>query len=43
MSFEPSDKIGGLTEDELVAFLAAPWNARIATVTGDGWPYVTPV
>jgi len=43
MSFEPSDKIGGLTEDELIAFLAAPWNARIATVTGDGWPYVTPV
>ncbi len=43
MSFEPSDKIGGLIEDELVAFLAAPWNARIATVGGDGWPYVTPV
>ena len=43
MSFDPSDKIGGLSEDELVAFLAAPWNARIATVTRDGWPHVTPV
>jgi PPOX class probable F420-dependent enzyme len=43
MSFVPSDKIGSLTEDELAAFLAEPWNARIATVTPDGWPYVTPV
>jgi PPOX class probable F420-dependent enzyme len=41
--FEPSDKIGGLTEPELLAFLAHPWNARIATITRDGWPYVTPV
>jgi nitroimidazol reductase NimA-like FMN-containing flavoprotein (pyridoxamine 5'-phosphate oxidase superfamily) len=43
MSFRPSEKIGGLTEEELQAFLAGPWNARIATVTADGWPYVTPV
>lgn len=43
MRFEPSDKIGGLTEDELIGFLDYPWNARIATVTRDGWPYVTPV
>jgi hypothetical protein len=43
MSFEPSDKIGGLTEAELLAFLAEPWNARIATITSDGWPHVTPV
>jgi PPOX class probable F420-dependent enzyme len=43
MSFRPSDKIGGLDDGELLAFLAEPWNARIATVTGDGWPYVTPV
>jgi PPOX class probable F420-dependent enzyme len=43
MSFEPSDKIGGLTQDELRAFLAEPWNARIATAAGDGWPYLTPV
>ena len=43
MSFSPTDKIGGLTEPELAAFLAEPWNARIATMTRDGWPYVTPV
>ena len=43
MAYEPSDRIGGLTEAELMAFLAEPWNARIATVDGDGWPYLTPV
>jgi nitroimidazol reductase NimA-like FMN-containing flavoprotein (pyridoxamine 5'-phosphate oxidase superfamily) len=43
MSFVPTDKIGSLTDDELALFLAEPWNARIATVTPDGWPYVTPV
>ena len=43
MPFEPSDKIGGLGEEEMDRFLAEPWNARIATVTPDGWPYVTPV
>jgi PPOX class probable F420-dependent enzyme len=43
VSFEPTDKIGGLTDDEMAAFLAHPWNARIATVGSDGWPYVTPV
>ena len=42
-SFEPSDKIGGLTEEELEVFLAQPWNARIATITPEGWPYVAPV
>ena len=42
-SFEPTDKIGGLTEEELEAFLAQPWNARIATITAEGWPYVAPV
>jgi hypothetical protein len=41
--FEPSDKVGGLTEPELVAFSTHPWNARIATITPDGWPHVTPV
>jgi len=41
--FEPSDKIGGLTEPELLSFIVHPWNARIATITRDGWPYVTPV
>ena len=43
MTFEPGDKIGGLNEAELLAFLAHPWNARIATITAEGWPYVTPV
>ena len=43
MSFEPTENIGGLGEEELVRFLAEPWNARIATVTPDGWPYITPV
>jgi PPOX class probable F420-dependent enzyme len=43
MIWEPSDRIGGLGERELLAFLAHPWNARIATLTRDGWPYVTPV
>ena len=42
-SFEPTDKIGGLTEAELVAFLAQPWNGRIATITPEGWPYIAPV
>jgi nitroimidazol reductase NimA-like FMN-containing flavoprotein (pyridoxamine 5'-phosphate oxidase superfamily) len=41
--FEPRDKIGGLTEPEIFAFVAHPWNARIATITREGWPYVTPV
>jgi PPOX class probable F420-dependent enzyme len=43
MSYEPNTKIGGLTEEEAVRFLAEPWNARIATLDPDGWPYVTPV
>jgi PPOX class probable F420-dependent enzyme len=43
MVFVPDDRIGGLDEAELARFLAEPWNARIATVDGDGWPYVTPV
>jgi PPOX class probable F420-dependent enzyme len=43
MAFEPDEQIGGLGEADLVRFLAEPWNARIATVDGDGWPYVTPV
>jgi hypothetical protein len=35
--FEPGDKVGGLTEPELIAFITHRWNARIATVTPDGW------
>jgi PPOX class probable F420-dependent enzyme len=43
MSYEPSGTIGPLGEGELLAFLAHPWNARIATLARDGWPHVTPV
>jgi hypothetical protein len=43
MAFEPSDKIGGLTDGELLAFLAEPWNGRIATLDDAGWPYLTPL
>ena len=35
--------MSGLDDAALVRFLAAPWNARIATVDADGWPYLTPV
>jgi nitroimidazol reductase NimA-like FMN-containing flavoprotein (pyridoxamine 5'-phosphate oxidase superfamily) len=43
MSYEPSDKIGGLSDAEMRAFLMQPWNGRIATLDAEGWPYVAPV
>ena len=43
MTYEPSDKIGALTDAELATFLDEPWNGRIATITPEGWPYVAPV
>jgi PPOX class probable F420-dependent enzyme len=43
MTFEPDDRIGPLDDVTLLRFLAEPWNARIATVDGEGWPYMTPV
>jgi nitroimidazol reductase NimA-like FMN-containing flavoprotein (pyridoxamine 5'-phosphate oxidase superfamily) len=43
VTFEPSDRIGGLSEEEMTRFLAEAWNARIATVPREGWPYLTPV
>jgi hypothetical protein len=43
MTYEPSDKIGALTDAELAPFLAEPWNGPIATITPEGWPYVAPV
>jgi PPOX class probable F420-dependent enzyme len=43
MTWKPSTKIGGLDDAEMAAFLAEPWNARIATLGPDGWPYVAPV
>lgn len=36
-------KVGGLSRAELDAFLAEPWNARLATVTPEGTPYIVPV
>jgi PPOX class probable F420-dependent enzyme len=39
----PPDKIGGLTEVELNAFLAQPHNGRLATITPEHTPYVVPV
>jgi len=43
VTFEPSDRVGGLSDEETTRFLAEAWNARIATVTREGWPYLTPV
>jgi PPOX class probable F420-dependent enzyme len=43
MTYEPSAKIGGLTDAEMAVFLGEPWNARLATLDLDGWPYVAPV
>ncbi len=43
MTYEPSARIGGLTEAEMAAFLAEPWNGRLATLAPDGWPHVAPV
>ncbi len=43
MAYRPTGKIGPLTRDEIDAFLAEPWNGRIATVAADGAPYLTPV
>ncbi len=43
MTYEPSAKIGGLTDAEMAAFLAEPWNARLATLDANGWPYIAPV
>ena len=37
MTYEPSDKIGALTDAELATFLAEPWNGRLATITPEGW------
>ncbi len=34
---------GGLTDQEIAEFLAAPWNGRLATTTSERVPHVTPV
>jgi nitroimidazol reductase NimA-like FMN-containing flavoprotein (pyridoxamine 5'-phosphate oxidase superfamily) len=42
-NYEPPDKIGKLTDDEMADFLAQPWNARLATVTPENTPYIIPL
>jgi general stress protein 26 len=42
MHYTPPQKTGKLTATELDEFLRQPWNARLATVTPEGRPYVTP-
>jgi PPOX class probable F420-dependent enzyme len=32
-----------MSDAELAEFLAAAWTARVATVSGDGWPHVVPL
>lgn len=39
----PPKKIGTLTAEEVIEFLAYPWNGRLATVTPEHTPYVVPV
>ncbi len=36
-------KMRGLTPEEIMAFLAGPVVARVATIDEDGLPYITPV
>lgn len=43
MDYTPPDKTGKLTAAEMNEFLRHPWNARLATVTPEGRPHVTPV
>lgn len=43
MHYTPPQKTGKLTAEELAEFLRQPWNARLATVTPEGRPYVAPV
>lgn len=43
MTWVPTSKIGGLTDDEAAAFLAEPWNGRLATIGPDGWPTIAPL
>ncbi|HEX9074286.1 MAG TPA: pyridoxamine 5'-phosphate oxidase family protein [Anaerolineae bacterium] len=43
ITFEPPDRIGPLTDQEIDAFLAQPWNARLATITPDRTPQIVVV
>lgn len=37
------EKLGGMSTEEVDAFLAGPWLARLACLKPDGWPYIVPV
>lgn len=41
--YQPPNKVGKLTEEEMAEFLAQPWNARLATVTAENTPYIVPL
>lgn len=43
MHYVPPQKTGKLTPKELDEFLRQPWNVRLATVTSEGRPYLTPL
>ena len=43
LAYAPPTKTGKLNPRELDAFLALPWNARLATVTPAMTPYMAPV
>lgn len=43
MNYVPPQKTGKLTPSELEEFLRQPWNVRLATVSPEIRPYVTPV
>jgi hypothetical protein len=43
VAFVPPDKVGPLTAAEIDAFLAHPWNARLATVSPEHEPHVVAV
>jgi hypothetical protein len=43
MHYIPPQKTGKLSPTELDEFLRQPWNARLATVTVEGKPYLTPL
>jgi len=43
MHYTPPQKTGKLSVTELAEFLHQSWNARLATVTPEGRPYLTPL
>lgn len=43
ITFQPPHRIGALTQDEIDAFLAQPWNGRLATMSPDQTPQIAAV